>query len=378
MFKCPLHAGDDFNFGVNAETQTATCFSHACIEGGDIFQYIMMRENVSFVEAVKILEDKAPLSKLVRTPPVKKVEVPQEKYLSRLQSLIKNQPFAMKYLEERGINPDLAMIHWITVDDKYYSKSYGEDEVYRLEIKDDKGNVARVEERWVNCPRLTLPTFFFDKIAWVQSRRIDKYFEQHYQENTLWYLEILEDMAEKNPDKDLDMRRDVWDRLSKRYKMWPKPNLIPFNIHRVVTKKDGKFFYPEWATLLITEGELDALSFESAGYPAIGVRSVKDLPNVVSKKNNIKMLYIVAENDPIRFDPRTGLYVTSGDDWAERVKQASQHPNVTIIHPPEGCKDANDALKKGKMGSWLGKLGIKSIPPDIMLSPIKMAREVLS
>ena len=54
---CPFH--NDVNnpsFCVNEEKKIFTCFS--CHKSGNVFTFIEERENVSFIEAVKIVSDK--------------------------------------------------------------------------------------------------------------------------------------------------------------------------------------------------------------------------------------------------------------------------------------------------------------------------------
>ena len=54
---CPFHSDKNPSLMVSPEKGIAYCFS--CNNGGDIFKFIQLIENVNFGEAVKILAEKA-------------------------------------------------------------------------------------------------------------------------------------------------------------------------------------------------------------------------------------------------------------------------------------------------------------------------------
>ena len=53
---CPFHEENKPSFQVYLKTDSFYCFG--CGKGGDVFTFIMMIENVSFVEAVRILANR--------------------------------------------------------------------------------------------------------------------------------------------------------------------------------------------------------------------------------------------------------------------------------------------------------------------------------
>lgn len=57
MGRCPFHEEKSPSFSVNAERQFYHCFG--CKVGGDVFKFVMATENLEFIEAVKLLSQRA-------------------------------------------------------------------------------------------------------------------------------------------------------------------------------------------------------------------------------------------------------------------------------------------------------------------------------
>lgn len=101
------------------------------------------------------------------------------------------------------------------------------------------------------------------------------------------------------------------------------------------------------STVIITEGEMDALSYEVAGYknaisvPEGGlgpdekpVSKMKFLDNCAEYFENVTKIYLALDADTKGFGMR--------DELARRL---GRH-RCYIVHYPEGCKDANEVLLK--------------------------------
>ena len=63
---CPFHGEKTPSFHIIPATQVWHCFG--CGEGGDVFTYIMKRENLSFPESIRYLADRAALSCTIPAP----------------------------------------------------------------------------------------------------------------------------------------------------------------------------------------------------------------------------------------------------------------------------------------------------------------------
>ncbi|WP_018247776.1 DNA primase [Orenia marismortui] len=83
---CPFHDENTPSFNVNSDQQLYYCFG--CGAGGDIFKFIMDIEGVNFVEAVKVLADKAniPLPNQSQSPQMKQ-KMDEKKKLLQIHQL---------------------------------------------------------------------------------------------------------------------------------------------------------------------------------------------------------------------------------------------------------------------------------------------------
>ncbi len=107
---CPFHKEKSPSFMVNPERQIWHCFG--CGKGGDIFGFLMQYENIEFIEALKILADRAGIElKRVGTSDQKKYEslfeinrIAKDYFKASLSEPAGKA--ALNYLLERGLKPE--------------------------------------------------------------------------------------------------------------------------------------------------------------------------------------------------------------------------------------------------------------------------------
>jgi len=109
---CPFHSEKTPSFIVFPETQNWHCFG-ACGTGGDVFSFVMRRENMDFREALRYLAKRAGVSLAAPSPEAAKKEDEREglrrinaeaaQYYHRLLRESDEGARARDYLEQRGI-----------------------------------------------------------------------------------------------------------------------------------------------------------------------------------------------------------------------------------------------------------------------------------
>lgn len=112
---CPFHSEKTPSFIVFPDSQSWHCFG-ACGTGGDIFTFLMKRENLDFGEALRVLAARAGVQ-LEPTTPAKAAEQEQEErlfainaaaaeYFHNLLVSSAQAEHARAYLEKRGVTPE--------------------------------------------------------------------------------------------------------------------------------------------------------------------------------------------------------------------------------------------------------------------------------
>ncbi len=112
---CPFHSERSPSFVIYPESGSWRCFG-SCAEGGDVISFMMKKENMSFVEALENLANRAGIKVEERkNEPRKKPitglieanEIASEYFLSRLRAPIGEE--TLKYLTDRGIDIETAV-----------------------------------------------------------------------------------------------------------------------------------------------------------------------------------------------------------------------------------------------------------------------------
>ncbi len=154
---CPFHTEKTPSFVVFPETQGWHCFG-ACNTGGDIFSFVMKRENLDFGEALALLAARTGVELKPRTEQAS-AEVQRLERLAAVvadaaiyfQNLLKNSgeaALARAYLERRGLTPQTwdewqlgyAAESWDALRNRLTGKGYTLDEI------EEAGLVIRRED----------------------------------------------------------------------------------------------------------------------------------------------------------------------------------------------------------------------------------------
>lgn len=157
---CPFHSEKTPSFIVFPDTQGWHCFG-ACGTGGDIFTFLMRRENMEFREALEFLAQRAG----IELRPLDDVEIQMRDELDRLRGLnaaaadiyhrilMETRPgeAARRYLERRGVtaetmdtfNLGYAPDDWHIIEPRLRQIGYTEAEILEagLTNKNEAGNV---------------------------------------------------------------------------------------------------------------------------------------------------------------------------------------------------------------------------------------------
>jgi DNA primase len=105
---CPFHADKNPSFYVSSETGRYRCF--ACGAKGDVFDWVMKRQNVDFVEALSLLAHEAGIELKGRSETSKSERVSQQNAMEVAQRFFRDQfaksTAAQAYCERRGLKAE--------------------------------------------------------------------------------------------------------------------------------------------------------------------------------------------------------------------------------------------------------------------------------
>lgn len=153
---CPFHSEKTPSFTVSVERQTWHCFG-ACSEGGDVITFLQKWENLEFIEALKILAEKAGI-KLSNYVPSESIKLKDKLYeINHLASeyyhfILTRHLMGDKariYLRNRGVREGIidtfmlgyAPASWDNLKNFLQKKGYNEADILEagLLVKSDRG-----------------------------------------------------------------------------------------------------------------------------------------------------------------------------------------------------------------------------------------------
>jgi DNA primase len=161
---CPFHSERTPSFTVSPERQTWHCFG-ACATGGDVFTYLMRRENIEFPEALRILAARAGVTLAERR------DTQEDERQQRLQQAneaaaaffhnallnARQAAHARDYLQNRGLDAETienfelgySIESWDALRQHLTERGYGEAELLAagLLVESDRGGYDRFRGR---------------------------------------------------------------------------------------------------------------------------------------------------------------------------------------------------------------------------------------
>jgi len=164
---CPFHAENTPSFYVFPETQTWHCFG-ACGTGGDVFSFVMKRENLDFPEALRLLAQRAG----VELSPARPRDAEHQKQIDKLfeinaaatayyHNLLLRADAAEQaraYVAARGLSAEtmrqfqlgFAPTAWRSVSDRLLERGYARQDLLEVGLiiaRDDGGYYDRFRDR---------------------------------------------------------------------------------------------------------------------------------------------------------------------------------------------------------------------------------------
>ncbi|MDA1335058.1 MAG: DNA primase [bacterium] len=157
--RCPFHSEKTASFHVSPSRDIWHCFG--CGKGGDIFKFVMEMDGLEFVEALRVLADRAGVELKredsgVRSLRLKLLSIMDEA-TDFFENNLKNNEPAKKYLGERGLKVEtikefrlgFAPDSWRVLGDHLKRKGYSDVEIEKagLAIQGNKGPYDRFRSR---------------------------------------------------------------------------------------------------------------------------------------------------------------------------------------------------------------------------------------
>ena len=312
---CPFHREKSPSFVVSPEKQIWHCFG-GCGKGGDIFSFIMEMEGVNFVEALRILAQKAGVVLQKQDP---KIISQRNRILDILefsvdyynQMLFKNNNASKikKYLFERGLTEDTirewkigySPESWDDVINVLKNQKYSESEIFSAGLSVKKEGINRFYNRFRN--RIMFPICDANGVVVGFSARV-------------------------NPEKEQE---------EKLGKYINTPQTAVYDKSKILFGLDkAKTTIRNEKTVIIVEGQMDVITAHQHGFKNVIASSGTALTS-----EQIKLIKRWTNNISLAFDMDA-----AGQMAADRgIKEAmAQEMNIKIIIIPSG-KDPDECIK---------------------------------
>lgn len=310
---CPFHNEKSPSFMVSPERQSWHCFG--CGEGGDIFSFVMKMEGVEFVDALKILGDKAGVEvkksvKKMNSSEKKEdllgvLDVAKKFYQHCLK--IKGGKKAYDYLLERGINDEMIEIFelgfapdsWDLLSEYLKKKGFSEGEIFNagMTVKKDNGGYY---DRFRG--RIMFPV---NSIAG----------------KTLGFSSRVMPGADESSAKYINT-----------------PETLVYNKGRVLYGLDkAKVFVRQQDECIMVEGNMDVIASHQAN-----VQNVVATSGTALTPDQIRIIKRYTSNIVFSFDMDAAGLKAAGRAIELAMEEGM---NVSVVQVPEG-KDPADCVKK--------------------------------
>lgn len=328
--RCPFHG--DRRPSMMIDQDGFRC--NSCGANGDIIEYVVCRDNISTREAIESLWER--LHGPASSRPKPKHVYPQEKktYLTmnEVVSFERNIEVARPFFQKRHVFSLSETRHRLGADLKAVN-------VYQA---------LNGEKFYHECPRYVIPNIWGGKVMGINKRRDDEKCKEILLANHHGrMLEIIKDIAKKwelDDINDVSVSDAIDEIFGHKYKQQRGSMTRMFNAGRVVDfKEDGTWRPIDLSYVMIVEGELDAMSLEEEGYPAVAVKYTNGT-DLTKAFQGVTQIYIVRDNDKPGRDNAIKIWEHLND---------MNRQNVQIIKPPTGYKDANEVIIADMAPTWL-------------------------
>ena len=310
---CPFHDDHNPSMSVSMDKQMYKCF--VCGNSGNVFNFVMEYEKISFIEAVKIVADKIGITLDIKTPNKVKIDnvnnrlyeiydIATKFYMNSLNTAYGKD--AKKYLNNRQIDETIIKEFNIGLslsETELYnvlkSKKYTDEEIITSGLGVKSGN--KIYDLYKN--RIMFPLYDLEgKVVGFSGRRYDGIKEYKY----------------------INTKETV---------IFKKGELL-YNYH--IAKKEAR----KEKSIIVVEGFMDVIRLSS-----IGIRNVVATMGTAITKNHVSLIEKMAPNIILMFD---------GDEAGNKAtlsyleNYGFSEDRIKIVRLPDGLDPDEYILSNGK------------------------------